>query len=324
MMLRATVRDCLYLNWALPAAVLPEPPAPLRYQLHPWQGEDYTFVSALLFYQEGLHVPSVPLLWLTYPQCNVRFYVLDGNGIPSVLFRTMMMPAWVASGIRLVMREPAASARLDFPRPSRKLGEGRWHWRVERAASRARSCPESSLEVTAWQGSPQVGYGPRVGSWEQTVEYFQERPRGYLPDGGELRKIDAIHPPAAAWPLQAEVGEADLLSALLPLGDGARWPALHSVFLCPEIPFAFELGTVARPQVVPGVPQAAASRSAARRRLPHYRAPIGEPIGAPMLRDGAESARFEERLREAAAARERRGAVEVEDDAAAVEIAVGA
>jgi hypothetical protein len=313
MMVRATVRDCLFLNWALPAAALPEPPAPLRYQLHPWQGEDYTFVSALLFYQEGLHVPSLPLLWLTYPQCNVRFYVLDGNGIPSVLFRTMMMPAWVASGVRLVVREPAASARLDFPRPSRKLGEGRWRWRV-------RGRFDQALDVTAWQAAPQVGHGPRLGSWEQTVEYFQERPRGYLPDGGELHRIETANPPAAAWPLQAEVAADTLLAGILPLGAGGGWPALHSVFLCPEIPFAFELGTAAKPQVVPGVPQAAASRSAARRRLPHR--------GAPMLRE-LRDPRGPERAPERAEARQT-GArewgevMENEEETAAVEAAAGA
>lgn len=304
MLLRATVRDCLFLNWALPAAALPPPPAPLRYQLHPWQGEHYTFVSALLFFEEGLHVPSLPLLWLTYPQCNVRLYVLDGQGVPSVLLRTMMMPAWVASGVRLVVREPAASARLAFPRPSRKLGDGRWRWRVEsgRAGKRSRL----ALDVTAWQAAPQVGHGPRLGTWEQTVEYFEERPRGYLPDGGELHRIESVHPPAAAWPLQAEVAAGSLLPALLPLGDGAGWPPLHSAFLCPEIPFAFELGVVAKPQVAPAVAQAAASRSAARGRLREAdpRRPASEAAGS-------------------AGAREAQ-AMGLEEDATAVELAVGA
>ncbi len=323
MMVRATVRDCLFLNWAVPAAALPEPPAPLRYQLHTWQGEDYTFVSALLFYQEGLHVPSIPLLWLTYPQCNVRHYVLDANGTPSVLFRSMMMPAWVASGVRLVVREPAASARLDFPRPSRKLGEGRWRWRVRGRAER-------SLDVTAWQGTPLVGHGPRLGNWEQTVEYFQERPRGYLPDGGELHKIESRHASATAWPMQAEVVVGSLVSALLPLrgpAAAAGWPPLHSVFLCPEIPFAFELGVVAKPQVAPGMPQAAASRSAARRTLP--------PRGAPLLHErapqgGPGQARrpFEPRQTAAAAAGERREPQRSDpqdiDETARVEAAVGA
>jgi hypothetical protein len=222
----------------------------------------------------------------------------------------MMMPAWVASGVRLVVREPAASARLDFPRPSRKLGDGRWRWRVRGRLDRA-------LDVTAWQGTPQVGHGPRLGSWEQTVEYFQERPRGYLPDGGELHRVETSHSPAAAWPLQAEVATGTLLPALLPLRGGADWPLLHSAFLCPEIPFAFELGVVAKPQVAAGVPQAAASRSAARRRLPHR--------GAPMLR-GMRELRELPAPGRPAAPRERREAVEAEteEDAATVEAAAGA
>ncbi len=35
--------------------------------------------------------------------------------------------------------------------------------------------------------------------------------------------------------------EASLLAECLPL-EGADWPLPHSAFLCPEIPFVFELG----------------------------------------------------------------------------------
>jgi hypothetical protein len=318
MLLRATVRDCLFLNWALPAAALPPPPAPLRYQLHPWQGEDYTFASALLFFEEGLHLPSLPLLWLTYPQCNVRLYVLDGQGVPSVLLCTRMMPAWVASGVRLMVREPAASARLAFPRPSRKLGDGRWRWRVERGRA------GQVLDVTAWQAAPQVGHGPRLGTWEQSVEYFEERPRSYLPDGDELRRIETVHPPPTVWPLQAEVAAGSLLSTLLPLGDGLGWPPLHSVFLCPEIPFAFELGVVAKPQVAPAVAQAAASRSAARRRLPERPAEPWRPASQAarrVVRSAAEARAFERALDRRALARR---AIDRDEEAAAVELAAGA
>jgi uncharacterized protein YqjF (DUF2071 family) len=49
MILETRVRDCLFLNWAVPVAALPAPVHPLRYQAHTWQGEDYTFVSAVPF-----------------------------------------------------------------------------------------------------------------------------------------------------------------------------------------------------------------------------------------------------------------------------------
>jgi hypothetical protein len=255
MMLRSVVRDCLYLNWALPAAALPPPPAPLRYQLHPFQGEDHVFVSAVLFQQEGLHLPRLPRLRLSYPQCNLRLYVLDGDGVPAVLFCRMLMPLWLVPGVRLVSRQPAAGAHFRYPRPSSDPGDGEWWWRVQKG---------KVLEVRAWQDSPGVGHGPRLGSWEQTVEYIQERPRGYAEENGELHRVEAQHPQVAIWPMRAEIRDAGLLASLLPLAPGAAWPPLHSAWLCPEIPFLFELGFVPQMQVAPTLPQAAASRSAAR------------------------------------------------------------
>ncbi|HTQ79664.1 MAG TPA: DUF2071 domain-containing protein, partial [Thermoanaerobaculia bacterium] len=106
MMLQSVVRDCLYLNWALPAAALPPLPPPLRYQLHPFQGEDHAFASAVLFQQEGLHLARLPSLRLSYPQCNLRLYVLDGDGVPSVLFCSMLMPLWLVPGVRLLSHQP--------------------------------------------------------------------------------------------------------------------------------------------------------------------------------------------------------------------------
>src|SRR6476660_1589253 len=196
MMLKSLVRDCLYLNWALPAAALPPPPSPLRYQRHPFQGEDHVFASAVLFHQVGLHLRSLPRLRLSYPQCNLRLYVLDGDGVPAVLFRSMLMPLWVVPGVRLVSEQPAAAARFRLPRPSAEPGDGEWQWWVEKGAE---------LKVRAWQDSPVLGYGPKVGAWEQTVAYFTERPRGYAAQNGELHRVSAEHPRAVVWPLRAEV-----------------------------------------------------------------------------------------------------------------------
>ena len=253
-MLRTTVRDCLYLNWALPAESLPAPPAPLRYQLHSWQGRDWVFASALLFHQDSLHFSALPLLRFGYPQLNLRLCVLDDEGIPSVLFRRMLMPSWVAPGMRLMTRQPASRARLDFPRPSRDVNGGPWHWRAERRR-------RGHLEVKAWQDSPALGEGPRLGSWESAVRYFQERPRGYALASGALHRISAKHPPVPVWPLKAEVEADGLLPSLFELPAGTHWPGLHSAWLCPEIPFVFELGLVLR---VPAAPPVLAQPAAGR------------------------------------------------------------
>jgi len=276
MKLRTVVRDCLFLNWALPVEGLPEPPAPLRYQRHAWQGRDHVFASALLFHHDAVRWSAFPLLRVGYPQLNVRLYVLDEDGVPSVLFQRELMPAWVAPGVRLVSHHPAASARLDFPRPSREAGAGSWSWRAERGGT---------LTVRAWVHSPAFGEGPRIGSWEETVRYFQERPRGYAVQGGALHRVEASHPPVeAVWPLAAEVvGGDSLLRHLLPLAPGlpgahhphpplqgtpavpqdghGHLPALHSSWLCPEIPFSFVFDLVPRVHpVVQHLPHPAAGR----------------------------------------------------------------
>ena len=265
MKLRMTVRDCLYLNWAVPVEKLPDPPSPLRYQLHSWQGRDHVFASALLFHQDALHFASLPLLRVGYPQLDLRLCVLDPEGVPSVLFRRMLMPAWVTPGVRLLTHQPASRARLDFPRPSRNPGYGGpWTWKIAR---------RGALLVRAWQDSPQVGEGPRLGSWEQTVRYFHERPRGYAESSSALHRLEASFPQVACWPLRAELRGDDMLSPWLRIdrnGASYPWPALHSVWLCPEIPFVFELGLVPQIQMAPSVPHPAAGR-----------------VAAPVLRSGA-------------------------------------
>lgn len=232
MRLRTLVRDCLYLNWALPVQSLPELPEPLRYEKHDWEGERYAFASALFFRQRGARLASLPFLRLSHPQFNFRLYVLDGEGTPSVFFRRMLVPTWVVPGGWLT-QQPLRPGRFQYP-ASAAFSEGdTWHWRVER---------KGGLAVEARRGSPLVGEGPRFSSWEDCVRYFRHRPRGYSLGPGGVYRVETSHPRVAVWPMQAEVEEVGLLTRNL--GWAGNWPALHSTFLCPEIPFVFELSTV--------------------------------------------------------------------------------
>lgn len=258
MKLRTLVRDGLYLNWALPAAALPPPPPPLSYELHGEGGRDYVFASVLLFRNQGLHLPALPMVRFSYPQANVRLYILDGERMPAVLFRRMLVPAWVSPAARLIAHQPTLAARFRYPRPSERPDAEEWSWEVHAGAA---------LAVTARRAAPAVGSGPKLGDWEATVRYFRDRRRGYAEVGDRLRRIDTEHPRAPVWPLAAELTEASLLARCLPLsgddgnGAGARaWPPLHSAWLAPEIPFLFELATVRRLELGTGrIPQAAAS-----------------------------------------------------------------
>lgn len=235
MLLRTLIRDCLYLNWALPVGALPALPEPLRYQTHTFRDEPHAFASALLFRNERLHLAAMPFLRLNYPQFNFRLYVLDGEGVPSVFFRCLMVPGWVLPSARYVARQPLSSGIFAYPRPSKDPGAECWCWSVRR---------RRHLEVSARQSSPILGEGPSLGSWEQTTDYFIQRRRGYAERPGGLKKIDATHRPGAVWPVEAAIEDGALLQHIQPLDGAAEWPGLHSAWLCPEIPFVFELGFV--------------------------------------------------------------------------------
>jgi hypothetical protein len=193
------------------------------------------------------------MLRLSYAQLNVRLYVEDREGVPSVFFRHMLVPPWVVPVARLVGRQPASPGRFRYPRPSRSPDAGEWRWRVSGGSS------TTGLEVRVRQGSPAVGAGPPLGSWDQTVHYFRDRMRGYAEVDGRLHKIDTEQPRVAVWPVAAEVVDGSLLEASLPLAGGAAWPPLHSAWLCPEIPFTYELSVAPQLEISPRLPQAAAS-----------------------------------------------------------------
>jgi len=245
MLLRTVVKDCLYVNWALPRALLPPLPEGLRYEVHSAADGSYGFVSALLFRQSGLRLSGMPWVRVSHPQLNVRLYVVDQEGVPSVLFRALIVPRWVLPLAQATVRQSLACGRFRYPRPSRDTGAASWTWRA--AAS-------GGLEVSGSQGGPAVGAGPDLGSWQQTCDYFRRRDRGYLAMGGRLRRIETSHTAVSVWPMQIELRDDALLRQLLDLDSAASWPALHSSWLCPEIPLSFELGGAADSRLPSQVP----------------------------------------------------------------------
>lgn len=235
MKLETQARDCLYVNWAVPASAAPELPDGLRYERHAGHEEDEVFVSAVLFRLTELHLRALPIGRLSYPQANVRVYVLDDDDTPAVLFLRTLVPSWVAPAARGIGRQPVHSARLRYPQPTNRVDDECWRWDVR--------C-EGSLTLEARLASPAIGPGPRIGSWEATVGHFRQRPRGYTLHKGEVRTVKTAHAPVEVWPLEAAIEDGTLMSAMLPEVESARWLAPHSVWLCPEIPFRFELGTM--------------------------------------------------------------------------------
>lgn len=233
MFLSTEARDCLYVNWAVPLSEAPVLPAPLRYELHKSGGRDVVFFSALCFRMSGLHPEVFPLLRISYPQLTLRTYVLDGDNVASVLFVRVWVPLWVAPLTRWVGRQPASPGLFVFPPPTRTRMQDEFSWRVR---------SQERFEVRARLAAPMVGEEPSLGSFARTVEYFRRRPRGYVVLGGKLRAIERSHPQVDVLPLAAEVPETSLLHSTWPAVSPQVWESPHSAWLCPEIPFSFELG----------------------------------------------------------------------------------
>lgn len=233
------LRDCLYLNWALPLAMAPKLPAELRFDVYDGDRGKVIFASALLFRQQGLHLAALPYPRLFHPQLNLRLYIQDADGVPSVFFVRMLMPAWVAPAA-WVLGQPVAMARFSFPEAIEEASGETWRWLVE---------GEGSLAVAARLAAPEPSAAPRLGSWEATISFFRHRPRGYAVRAGKLHRIDASQPRVDAWPVAAEVSEHSLLDRLLP---GGAFEGLHSAFLCPQIPMSFELAPEAAALAAPG------------------------------------------------------------------------
>lgn len=234
MKLRTEVRDSLFLTWALPAGALPEPPRPLRLEVHADEGDSYVFASVVVSRQQGLQVPVIPFLSLSYPQLHLFVYVLDGDGRPAVYLPQVLVPVWMGAGMRLVTGLPVAAASFHVPSPSENPDEESWRWRVR--------ADGEELAVSARRGGPRIGAGPRFPSWEAMVHSLRERTTTYARAGDDgLRRLDLTVRAGDPWPLQAEVEESTLLSRILPLADDAPWPPLYSAWLDPELPILLAL-----------------------------------------------------------------------------------
>jgi len=248
MIFHTLVRDCLYVNWALPRAALPPLPEGLTYEAHGDLASPQVFASLVCFRQEELHHEVAPFLKIAYPQCNLRLYVRDREGIPGVFFLRMLVPAWVVPGARFLGRQPVSAAVLEFPPAGLSPPAGPWRWTV---------AAEGRVALTATAGAGAPGPGPDLGSWQRTVAYFRERPRGFGVRSGKLRSVEAIHPAVEHVPVRLEVEESDLLSSVLPELSPEVWARPHSAFLYPRVPFVFDLrtapqGVLAGHLLVPG------------------------------------------------------------------------
>lgn len=232
MIFKTALADALYVNWALPVECLPKPPAPLELDRVLERGESFGFATLVLFHQEGLRAAALPWPRFSFPQCNLRLPVRDGDGQPAVWILRELVPAWVVPWARAFGRQPASAAVFDV-KTSPDGAERRWALYAGQP-----------LAVRARPAAP-AAERPSLGAWVDTVAFFRDRPRAYLA-APQLRRIETAHPRLDGLPVSIEVQRPEWLAAQLPAVAEETWSRPHSAFVVASarLSFAVESGRV--------------------------------------------------------------------------------
>ena len=225
-----TIKNCLYVNWALDVERLPPLPPPLRYEKHQGESGEVSLLTATFFRQGGLRFRFLPFPRFSYPQLSIRFYVLDGEGIPAVWYYRLLTPPWTVPLSRLAGIHTTRAAILQFP--SRNvLGGDDGLWCARRV---------SSLALKGSLGA-HVRVRPDLGSFEATTSYFLRRTRGYSGENGAVRRLDISAPTSGLNPWKIEIYKDDLLAGWFPSPNRTPWPEVHSAWYCSDRPLIMSL-----------------------------------------------------------------------------------
>ncbi len=187
-------------------------------------------MTATFFRQGGLRFRFLPFPRFSYPQLSIRFYVLDGDGVPSVWYYRLLTPPWTVPLSRLAGIHTTRAALLQFPSENTDCrGEGHW-------CARRTRC----LDLVGSLGQHRIG-DPNLGSFEGTTSYFLRRNRGYSGENGAVRRLDISAPTAGLNPWTVEVHKDDLLTGWFPSQNGNPWPKVHSAWCCSDRPLIMSL-----------------------------------------------------------------------------------
>lgn len=215
--------DLLFMHWPVPAAALrPLIPADLAVDTFTGGGfTDQAFIGVVPFLMTGVcgrMCPPVPTA-RTFPELNVRTYVLGPDGRPGVWFFSLDAASAVAvRAARTAYRLPYRHARMSITREGGSV----------RYESRRTDRRDPGAEFAAAYGAA----GPVYRSSPGTLDHFlTERYCLYAP-GRRRRSLRAeIH--HAPWPLQpgrADVARNTMAAPLgIDLGEGPHGapPLLH-------------------------------------------------------------------------------------------------
>ncbi len=248
MVFRTAIHDCLRINWALAAEVLPDPPPGLRYDRPAGTGDPRVFVSALLFRQES-PLPPAALTRMNVPECKLQACCTAADGTPLAWVFAVYLPHWVLPSARLVAGKLARAARFAYPELGAPGTRGdSWSWSVAAGAT---------LDVRARPAPPEVPSEPLGGGWERTVRYFRAR-ADVSWTRGRLRRTEIAADAPAPLPLAVDLAGTSLVPAALEAAGGEPEAAaglhVHSAWLESRLEASFEYLAETEPAVGPGIP----------------------------------------------------------------------
>lgn len=221
--------DLLFMHWPIPAAVVrPLIPADLEIDTYTGEGfERQAFIGVVPFLMtrvRGRMCPPIPTTH-TFPELNVRTYVLGPDGRPGVWFFSLDAASVLAvKAARATYRLPYRHAAMSI----RREGE----WVVYESRRTDRRDPGAVFEARYAPAGPV--YRAAAGSLEH---FLTERYCLYAPGRGRRSLRAEIH--HAPWPLRPARAEVVRNTMTAPLGidlaeaartskgTGGPWPLLH-------------------------------------------------------------------------------------------------
>ncbi len=180
--MRQIWRDLTFIHWRYDASLL-RPLIPRQLELDSWQGE--CWVGLIPFRIAGLALPRGPAIpWLSsFPETNVRTYVIDSSGRRGVWF--FSLDAARLLGVltaRIVYGLPYFWAKMSM-----KIDETSAHYRSRRIFDRAA------------QSDIRIEIGETITAPDDLTAFLTARFCLYAQRSGRLVKAEIHH---NAWPLQ--------------------------------------------------------------------------------------------------------------------------
>jgi hypothetical protein len=228
---QSRLSDVLYLNFAVNQEeverLLP-PETTVDSRLH--RGEPWGVFSLVLFRHDPLRPESIGWPQFRFPQVNLRIYVKDSDGTPSVYFKQLYMSSLRAFVTRWYTHQPVTAMTLNFPARVHDGGEYRWNL-----------SDRGEGNIAGKVGRDQRISGNLLGlfdSEEDFLQYIRQRPLAYYSAGMDyVYRVNVSGDYGEYRSFQVKEWELGFLADDL---ERHNFPeAMTANFCCPEMELSF-------------------------------------------------------------------------------------